>query len=146
VCRVYQITAYSNQDASNFYGTLDSKAINTNPGLQLSSSLFNGLSFHLKNENKNASLQTISKMPGVKNIWPMRTYTRPKPILHGTGNVVNGNLMKLAKRDSANNVDSAHQMGQVDRLRNAGFTGKGIKIGLVDDGVSVKINFTLSRN
>jgi len=43
-----------------------------------------------------------------------------------------------AKRDAFEDVYSTHVMTQVDLLKKKGFTGKGIRVGVVDTGIDYR--------
>lgn len=69
----------------------------------------------------------------------MRVYDLPKYTVHSTAgefatsNVASGDV---TQRQATTDEFSPHVMTQVDRLRNQGVDGKGIKVAIVDTGVS----------
>ena len=72
-------------------------------------------------------------MPQVKQMWPVKRYHIPEYEVHWTGDLGPGDqVMKRAASDTF----SPHLMTQVNQLREKGFTGEGIKIAIVDTGVS----------
>lgn len=106
--------------------------------------LFQGISIQL-NESDSAEERAsqLASLPAVKKIWPVRLFDRP-----GLGEgVVRRNSTDdpavlqnaLHKRQSNGTCllgNAPHVMTQVDRLHEEGITGKGIKIAVIDTGVS----------
>lgn len=125
------------QEASSFYTTLATSNISVNHRLDLSYTLFRGISFQLRNVTREKrTAKSIAKMKGVKQIWPVHAISLPKHevIWTGTGPAPSGTSMH--KRQSfQNDTFSPHTMTQVDKLRAEGITGKGVRIGIVDTGV-----------
>lgn len=69
----------------------------------------------------------------------MRMYNLPKYTVHSTaGEFATSNVPSdgLTQRQATTDAYSPHVMTQVDRLRNQGVVGKGIKVAIVDTGVS----------
>jgi subtilisin family serine protease len=104
--------------------------------MDLDYKLFKGASIQFKDldkaEDKAAQVATLS---AVKNMWPVKLYSVPRPTVHSVGDAaVDG----LSRRQQAAGNDSftPHVMTQVDQLRAEGITGKGIKIAVIDTGVS----------
>ena len=61
----------------------------------------------------------------------------PEHEVHYTGT---GVVEALAKRDvSGNDTFTPHLMTQVNKFRDAGITGKGIKVAVIDTGVSCSL-------
>lgn len=81
-------------------------------------------------------------MPEVKSIFPVRRYPLPKHVVHSTGDGVQG---ALSKREEGDDTFSTHLMTQVNKFRDAGITGKGIKVAVIDTGVSAQQPNSLSR-
>jgi len=72
-------------------------------------------------------------MPQVKQMWPVKRYRIPEYEVHWAGELGPGDeVVKRAASDSF----APHLMTQVNRLREKGFTGEGIKIAIIDTGVS----------
>lgn len=106
---------------------------------EFNSKVFKGVAVDFT-DVKNAE-QTAAKVAAnrrVKNIWPIRSHPIPRDIIHSTGTKAAETAAALLKRQAgANTTDtySTHLQTQVNRLRDAGIKGKGIKIGVVDTGV-----------
>ncbi|KAF9908228.1 hypothetical protein BX616_000202 [Lobosporangium transversale] len=85
--------------------------------------LFNGASIQVKSGHTG---EDIAKIPGVKRVWPVERYQLPKP--------------DLSNEDKAQpHLTSAHKMTGVDYVQKAfKYTGKGIKVGVIDSGVDYK--------
>lgn len=97
--------------------------------------LFKGASIQFK-DTKNAEKQAakVAQMPTVKRIYPVRRYPSPQHTVLSTGDAA----LEFVKRQDGggNDTFSTHLMTQVNKFRDAGITGKGIKIGVIDTGVS----------
>lgn len=76
--------------------------------------LWNGISVRVSPAN----LSRIARLPQVVNVWPVDTYMLPEP---GTDNSVN--------------LSTAIVMTGANIVQDAGITGAGIKIGIIDTGV-----------
>lgn len=89
---------------------------------------FKGVSIQLS-ENQTASNATFSlhQTPSVKKVWPVHVYDRPD------FDVIEANPSALNAR--ADNF-SPHVMMQVDQLRSYGYDGQGVKLAVIDSGVS----------
>jgi subtilisin family serine protease len=97
--------------------------------------LFKGVSIQLKDtKNADETAAEVAKLPQVKAVYPVRRYPVPLHVVHSTGDAVRE---FIAKRQGGNDTFSTHLMTQVNKFRAAGITGKGIKIGVIDTGVSV---------
>lgn len=101
--------------------------------MNLSYALFNGASFRLHDQtDQDQTVQQISAMSAVKQIWPVRLYSlpitertlTPTSALASAGSV----LRKRADNDTSADTWSPHVMTQVDKLRALGYTGAGVKI------------------
>jgi subtilisin family serine protease len=116
---------------------LTSSNIQASPRLDLNKSLFKGASFHLGGDSKahDSIVETISSMSMVKKIWPVRLYPRPDTkveVFRGASAAHDA----MRKREVGEVDDYAvHKMGNVDKLRAEGYTGKGIFVAVVDSGV-----------
>ena len=122
-------------DSNSFYDGLGADSVAVEHRLNLTYSLFRGVSFQLKNasaEDSNAALK-IANMPMVKQLWPVRIFSVPKDEVVSTGS--DQAQATLAKRQSSNDTFSPHVMTQVDRLRAEGITGEGVRVAVIDTGV-----------
>jgi subtilisin family serine protease len=96
--------------------------------------LFKGASIQFK-DTKNADKMAakVAEMPKVKSVYPVRRYPVPHHVVHSKGNAVEE---VLSKRQEGNDTFTTHLMTQVNKFKDAGITGKGIKIAVIDTGVS----------
>lgn len=84
----------------------------------------------------------MAQLPAVKQMWPVKVYGIPTPKVEWTG-TPGMDYEAVMKRDldgrdgKLKDVFSPHVMTQVDKLRAEGATGKGLKVALVDSGVSL---------
>lgn len=130
-----------NQTPDAFYSELLSKdGFEVVPRLTLNYKLFNGASFAIKGlSDENATLAKIEAYNMVKTVWPVRRVSAPNDTVVATGQsdiakAFAGNPSAV-KRDLGDVKYDIHIMTQVDRLHAAGYTGKGVKIGIIDSGV-----------
>lgn len=77
----------------------------------------------------------VAEMPKIKRVSPVRRYPVPHHIVHSTGGAVSGTMAK--RQEPGKDRFSTHLMTQVNKFRDAGITGKGIKIAVIDTGVSL---------
>ncbi|KAK4638785.1 hypothetical protein QC761_704520 [Podospora bellae-mahoneyi] len=97
--------------------------------------LFKGASIQFK-DTKNAEEMAakVAKLPTIKRIFPVRRYPIPQHDVLSTGD----DAAALVKRQLGGNVTnsfSPHLMTQVNKFKEAGITGKGIKIAVIDTGI-----------
>lgn len=92
---------------------------------QFNSKVFYGISVELHNTTMTES--GMEQMPGVTKVWPVEA-TKQLVELPEVKQIEN------QRRDTSATWN--HIMTQVDKLHAAGFTGSGIKIAVVDTGVS----------
>ncbi|PKS12304.1 hypothetical protein jhhlp_001604 [Lomentospora prolificans] len=149
VPRTYMVEFVKDYDVGSFYQQLGEEHIPATARLNLTYSLFKGASFELGEDLGQGSVPNrIAKLPGVKKIWPVHVGRIPE---YGIGWVdgVGGSLGPTIQRRQDDETEderiveikdifSPHVMTQVDKLKEAGITGKGIKIGIVDTGVDYK--------
>jgi hypothetical protein len=110
------------------------------PRLTLNYKLFNGASFAIKGlSDEDATLAKIEAHDMVKTVWPVRRVSAPNDTVIATGQ---SDIAKAfaadpsaVKRDIGDVKYDIHVMTQIDRLHAEGFTGKGVKIGIIDSGV-----------
>ncbi|KAF4868748.1 Minor extracellular protease vpr [Colletotrichum siamense] len=126
-------------DAPGFYQSL---GLEIEHRLDLKYQLFKGASFRIINGSNGVSngiYGMIAARPEVKSIWPIRTITIPttKPLYVGKNRTTtSGQFVGVHKRQAEEpDTYTPHVMTQVDKLRAEGYTGKGIRIGIVDSGV-----------
>ncbi|RYP09118.1 hypothetical protein DL764_001485 [Monosporascus ibericus] len=132
----YIVEFEDNEDAGSFYGDLRSQNMEAEPRLDLTYSLFKGCSFQLKNTSDvDVAAQRISEMPKIRKMWPVRIHEIPKDELIWAGNAEAARSSLRKRQEPGNDTFSPHVMTQVDKLRAEGFTGAGIRIGVVDSGV-----------
>ena len=85
----------------------------------------------------------VADMPKVKAVFPVRRYPVPHHVVHSTGDSVQE---VLARRQEGDDRLSTHLMTQVNKFRDSGVTGKGIKIGIIDTGVSAPAHSSADLN
>lgn len=107
--------------------------------MDLQSKIFTGASIVLHDkERSEETIQKLAALPAVKRFWRLRSYQQPEYTVEWSGNVPDGRARELMRRQNAaaNDTFSPHVMTQVNQLRDEGIRGKGIKIAVVDSGVS----------
>lgn len=110
--------------------------------MNLTYSLFKGTSLQLHDTaTEDQAVQQISSMTAVKQVWPLRVYTLPKEQTISVGGSATANaaasssLRRRADNSTSADTFSPHVMTQVDKLRALGYTGKGVKLSIIDTGV-----------
>ncbi|KAG8157877.1 hypothetical protein KVR01_012149 [Diaporthe batatas] len=137
----YMVEFEGSPDVRSFYNSLSAKNIKFSERLDLSYSLFKGASFKLEDlVDEEETVKEIVSLATVKTIWPVRRVNVPveKTIITGTSITPEQAANALRKRqDNGTEVDtfSTHVQTQVDQLRAAGYTGEGVKIGVIDSGI-----------
>ncbi|KAF9872016.1 hypothetical protein CkaCkLH20_10648 [Colletotrichum karsti] len=101
--------------------------------------LFKGASFQITNASYENIADQIVSRPEVKAIWPVKTIRMPtpQPLFVGKNSAISPkNSATMGKRqDEDVDTFTPHVMTQVDKLRAEGYTGKGIRVGVVDSGI-----------
>lgn len=93
---------------------------------QFNSKVFYGISVQL--HNTTMTVHEIEKMSGVARVWPVEVTMQPVELR---------TVQQPGNQRRANSAPWNHIMTQVDKLHAAGFTGSGIRIAVVDTGVSL---------
>ncbi|KAI8215787.1 Minor extracellular protease vpr [Colletotrichum sp. SAR 10_76] len=120
------------QDASDFFAEAESDTITR---MNLTYSLFKGASLQFKNlDTADEKAAKLAQLPSVKAMYPVRTYSIPKPEVVWTGKQ-GRDYIDLKKRQEGEDVFSTHVMTQVDKLHADGVSGKGIKVAVIDTGI-----------
>jgi subtilisin family serine protease len=133
---VYTIELNDGSSAADVTGQLDALGISIQTRRVIDSSLFKGLSFNVVNAaadyNAALTIDTILEAAAVKQVWPVRKVQLPPDD--------KGPLIGLPTDQPDNHrggqvVYVPHLMTQVDLVHQAGFTGKGVKIAVLDTGI-----------
>lgn len=100
--------------------------------------LFKGVSVQLKDlSNHEDKAQKMAQLPAVKNMWPVTLIQAPNPKVEWVAGT--NSLPALQSRDVSPTDPSnfpPHKMVQIDKLQAKGYTGKGVKVAVIDTGVS----------
>lgn len=100
--------------------------------------LFKGVSVQLKDlSNHEDKAQKMAQLPAVKNMWPVTLIQAPNPKVEWVAGT--NSLPVIQSRDVSPTDPSnfpPHKMVQIDKLRAKGYTGKGVKVAVIDTGVS----------
>jgi subtilisin family serine protease len=112
--------------------------------MDLDFQLFKGASIQFKDvANAAERAEQVAALPAVKNLWPVHMYSIPEHTVHSVGAPGAAEYQKRA--DAANDTFTPHVMTQVNKLRDEGITGKGIKIAVVDTGVSLPLSIWMTH-
>lgn len=136
----YIVEFEGDDDTSAFYKDLSTDGIEVEHRMAMNYQLFKGTSFHLKGDvaEPDVAANKIAAKSRVKSIWPVRKISFPKPDVTHVGSNVTELLQRVAKakrQEGDGNLFTPHVMTQVDKLHAEGYTGKGLRIGIVDTGV-----------
>lgn len=103
--------------------------------MDLNYKLFKGASIQFQDLDKaEDKAAKVASMPAVKNMWPVKLFSVPRHTVHSVGKAVENGLSR--RQATSNDTFTPHLMTQVNMLRDKGVTGKGIKIAVIDTGVS----------
>lgn len=109
--------------------------------------LFKGATVQFNNDkSSDEHMSSLLSHPAIKNVWRKTVVSLPK---HQVGAVGSPGLADssqlLARNFQGNDTYSPHVMTQVDKLHAKGITGKGVKIAIVDSGVSATVKASNMR-
>jgi len=106
--------------------------------MDLNYKLFKGVSIQFKDTDKaEDKAAQLADRGDIKNVWPVKLYSVPTHTVHSVGDAaVEGLNRRQGPAGPSNDTFTPHLMTQVDQLRAKGITGKGIKIAVIDTGVS----------
>lgn len=104
--------------AEAFFGVLADTGIEATPQLNISSSVFEGVSF---TADEDTHLEDIEALPEVKNVWLAKKVPRPDPRIDAVGEAV------VPKWTS-------HENTGVLELHKRGYEGEGATVAIVDTG------------
>lgn len=104
---------------SKFVSSLTSKGHNIEPRQTFHSDIFTGISVNIDTPE---AMSAILNDPRVSDVYPIVVYKRPQ-------------VTKVNAHNSGPDLYFTHNLTQVNEVHNKlGFTGKGIKVGIVDSG------------
>lgn len=78
----------------------------------------------------------MAQLPAVKNMWPVTLIQAPNPKVEWVAGDVSSALQSRDVSPTDPSNFPPHQMVQIDKLQAKGFTGKGVKVAVIDTGVS----------
>ncbi|KAF3074697.1 Minor extracellular protease vpr [Trichoderma lentiforme] len=123
----------NDQDTAAFYKQLNGEG---STRMKFNYKLFKGVSVQLKDlSNHESKAQKMAQLPAVKNMWPVTLIQAPNPKVEW---VASSSSPAIQARDVSPTDPSnfpPHQMVQIDKLRAKGFTGKGVKVAVIDTGI-----------
>lgn len=128
------------EDGADSGAFLESIAGQADTRMHLDYKLFKGVSIKFHNlSTADEQASSMQSMPPVKKVWPVRLYAVPEYTVHSVaGDNVDDEGAEAFKRQAASEPDtfSPHVMIQVNKLRDEGVVGDGIKMAVIDTGVS----------
>ncbi|KAM7188577.1 minor extracellular protease [Rhypophila sp. PSN 637] len=127
----YIVEYENNQDTAAFLKDIKGEATLRK---NLKFKLFKGASIQFKKLEKAEEMaEKIAEMPAIKNVWPVKSYPVPQHTVHSTGSALDFELKK--RQVEGKDLFTPHLMTQVNKFRDAGETGKGIKVAVIDTGI-----------
>jgi hypothetical protein len=104
--------------------------------MHLGYDLFDGVSVQLHDvEKANEVVNRLAALPAIKRWWPVTSHDVPDVEVHWTGNPDGGDDLRSRDNPTTDN-DSTHIMTQIDKLHAKGHVGKGVRVAVIDTGVS----------
>ncbi|KAM0452776.1 hypothetical protein ACHAO4_005195 [Trichoderma viride] len=126
----------NDHDTAEFYKQLNGEG---STRMKFDYQLFKGVSVQLKDlSNHEDKAQKMAQLPAVKNMWPVTLVQAPNPKVEWVAGT--NSLPNIQSRDvyppptDAGNFPP-HKMVQIDKLQAKGFTGKGVKLAVIDTGI-----------
>ncbi|KAM0450192.1 hypothetical protein ACHAO4_006612 [Trichoderma viride] len=133
------------ENEASLFGTLHTHGLPASKRMSLSYSLFKGASVQLDavSLDPQAATTKIASLAPVKNVWPVMRYQNLELGKFASTSGVKRNLGDFSQQVSRTAADSdtayaPHVLTQVDKLHAEGYTGKGIRVGVIDSGVDYK--------
>lgn len=105
------------------------------------STIFKGVSLKFHNvDTADKDAADLLSLPSVKAAWPISLYSLPDDEVIWTGTPESSTVARRQDTNTTADTFSPHVMTQVDKLRAEGIVGAGIKIAVIDTGVSSRAN------
>lgn len=122
---------------------LQAASLSDTPRVVFNSPLFRGASYQFdpSDTSDNDLVHTLASSPGVKNVWPVETVARPEAEVLWHGNDLDAAPVGIREKMGSVGGEGGyapHVVTQVDRLQREGVTAKGVRVGIVDDGVDYR--------
>ena len=118
--------------------------VNVSVRTEFNSKIFKGVAVDFADvKNAEVTAAKVADNRRVKNVWPIRSHPLPRDIIHSTGTKAEQVASAFARRQAGGNTTdtySTHLQTQVNKLRDAGIRGKGIRVAVVDTGVSLVLS------
>lgn len=109
--------------------------------------LFKGVSVQMNDVDKaEESIMRMASSSAVKNVWPVMLYSPASPVVDWSSHAdFKSPLLHKRQSDGNETTDgfAPHVMTQIDKLHAKGIKGKGIKIAVIDTGVSCLLRTTV---
>ncbi|KAI9932565.1 hypothetical protein MW887_008810 [Aspergillus wentii] len=136
----------SKTSSTSFVSTLNDHGIPASLNHDLSFALFHGGSFTLLDDNQNEEtiVKQISSWSMVKKVSPVRELHQPQrdvsSVAHGPLAHLSAASHGLRRRATGGDEDNDYPqvMTGVDKLRQEGYLGSGIRVAVVDSGIDYK--------
>lgn len=111
--------------------------------MRFESGVFKGVSVRFPDtESHEEAAFAIAQSPVVKAVWPVHYYELPKTEFTPLHQLAPGALFNIKRQ--TNDTFGPHVMMQVDKLRAKGITGKGIRVAVIDSGVSLLLSVVIT--
>lgn len=104
--------------------------------MNLNYTLFKGVSVQLNDHARSEEIAArMASAGGVRKHWPLELFQLSRPEVEWAGAPMSDKSFDASLKSRRTTNESTHVMTQVDRLREEGFTGSGIKVAVIDTGV-----------
>ena len=138
------VLTHSSKDTARIYSDVKTQG---KVRMEFDYKLFKGVSVQMNDVDKaEESIMRMASSSAVKNVWPVMLYSPASPVVDWSSHAdFKSPLLHKRQSDGNETTDgfAPHVMTQIDKLHAKGIKGKGIKIAVIDTGVSCLLRTTV---